>query len=370
MILDFFKLSINNLRKKKVRSWLTIIGIVLGTLTIVALIALGQGMQNAVEDQVLKIAGNKLRVVPGSLQGPPIGREDITIKDVEQIKRIPGVDYVSEFLINNAIIEFSKEEKSIGVVGVNPKIIKKDDEDLNIKLLSGRHIVPSDNNVAIIGYYVANDFFEKKINSKNSIIIGGKKYKVIGIYKKTGSQILDNSIRIPLLTAQRQFDQKNIVSLITVKANKGILYDDLAESIIKKLKRTRDDENFEVYTAQSIMNQINNILDIIKAILISIASISLFVGALGIMNSMFTSVYERTKEIGIMKALGAKNINIFTIILIDSGIMGLIGGVIGVIFGYLFAFLISFGAKLGGFNLLTITFDYPLLFYNQLYCRS
>lgn len=363
MIFDYFRMSFKYLAKKKLRAWLTIIGIILGTTTIVALIALGEGMQNAVEDQVLKIAGTKLRVVPGSLQGPPIGRTDITEKDAEAIDSIPGVEYVYPILLNRGSVDFGREEETVSVVGALPDKQPEDDAALGFVLTDGRDFVPSDTKVAHVGWEVANEIFDKPIRINNKLEIEGVKFKVVGLFKKSGSQAFDGSIRIPMDEAQDLFDQKELYSIITVKAAEGFDNVELADKIVSKLKRTRNDENFEVFTAEALIDQINGILDIVKWILVAIAAISLFVGSLGIMNSMFTSVYERTLEIGIMKAIGARNGDVLTMILIDSGIMGLVGGAIGVICGYFLAFLIQIGAAAGGFDLLTVSLNLDLVLY-------
>ena len=163
--------------------------------------------------------------------------------------------------------------------------------------------------------------------------------------------------------ARSLFDKPDVVNTITVAIQPGEEIDEVAARVKSRLEKTRSKDDFEVFTPAQLLNQLSTILDVVRAILVAIAAISLFVGAVGIMNSMYTSVLERTRDIGVFKAIGAKNSDIFQLFVVEAGFIGLTGGVIGSLFGFGIAKAIEVGAAIAGFNLLAIRLDpYLLLF--------
>ncbi|HLF53948.1 MAG TPA: FtsX-like permease family protein, partial [Candidatus Nanoarchaeia archaeon] len=191
-------------------------------------------------------------------------------------------------------------------------------------------------------------------------------FKIIGILKETGNSQDDNQINIPLDTAREIFDKPNDVDVIIAQVKSPDDIPLLQEKIERELESERDDTNFQVVTATQILEQINQVLGIIQFVLVGIAAISLIVGGIGIMNSMYTSVLERTKDIGIMKAIGAKNLDIFEIFLIESGLIGLVGGLFGTILGSVIALIIGQFSKNAGF-LLNIKIEFLVLVFGLLF---
>ncbi|MBU0762661.1 MAG: ABC transporter permease, partial [Candidatus Altiarchaeota archaeon] len=209
----------------------------------------------------------------------------------------------------------------------------------------GRYLTPSDKYKAIVGRVLAEDHFEKPINRGDKIIINGTSFEVVGFNKKTGNPAHDLKVVIPIDVLRDMYGAGDEVTMITAKVKEGFNLSQSADNVKDSLRRARDvkrdEEDFTVQTAQNILETFNAILGVVQVVLSGIAAISLVVGGLGIMTTMYTSVLERTRQIGIMKAVGAKNEDIMLLFLIESGVLGLTGGVIGVLLGL----GISFGAS-------------------------
>jgi putative ABC transport system permease protein len=356
MIRDYVQFAIKNLIKRKLRTWLTTLGIIIGIATIVSLMVIGQGMENAIEETFQKLGISSIRVVPEGLAGPPTAEMGLDRKDAEFIEGIIGVDYVDQVLLNYANVDFGTETQFIETVSFDTSIGSKGLGDLDLKPIEGRLFELNEVGTITVGNTVAKKLFDKEMFARNSVKINDKKFRVIGVFEKTGTDI-DNRIMMPLETARDLFDKPNIVNVIVVKAQDGIDLNTLAERIEEKLERKRGDDDFKVYTPEKLIAQVQGIFAAVSVVLVAIAAISLLVGGIGIMNSMFTAVLERTKEIGIMKAIGATNGIILFNFLIESSTMGLIGGVIGTIIGYAIGLGIGLIAKLTGTVTLSIRFE-------------
>lgn len=365
MIKDYFSYALRNLKYRQLRSWLTILGIVIGIAAIVGLIQLGEGMDNAINEQFQKLGINSIRVVPKGFTGPMSGSEGLTESDVKVIEKIPGVDYAESILFKRAEVEFSNEIDYMQVTGTPISQSEKVVADLDLTFESGRRFQQGEMGVVMIGYNIAHEKFDKDVAVRNGLIIEGKKFKVVGIMEKTGT--VDDTIYMPLDEMRDLFGDKESVSAIRVKLQDGQDMDDVAKSIENRLERARNDDLFEVFTPEQLLSQIGSILTIIQFILVGIAAISLLVGGVGIMNSMYTSVKERTRDIGIMKALGATNGKIAGMFLAEAGMIGSIGGILGIILGNMLAFSVEGIAKQFGFVLLSIRADYTLMLFALLF---
>ncbi|MBI3033031.1 ABC transporter permease [Candidatus Woesearchaeota archaeon] len=362
MFKDCTLLALKNIRRRKLRSWLTVIGIVIGIATIVALLMLGEGMQQALQDQFDKMGVSSIRVVPEGLRGPPSGDKGFNETDAQLVEGIVGVDYVDRILLNFAPVIFSNEEEYLMVLAYDTNLGQKGLVDTDLKPIAGRFFEKKDHDVALIGYDVAYELFDKDVRVKNKISINNKPFEVIGIIEPTGID-LDKQVYIPLENARELFNKPDFVNVIRVQVQPGIDKEKLVEKIKQKLERKRGSEDFDVFTPDQILRQFLSILDVVKAVLAGIAFISLIVGAVGIMNTMYTSVLERTREIGIMKAIGARNSLVLLLFVLESGIIGLVGGLLGVILGIVIAFGIGFGAAAAGFPFLHITINSGLIIF-------
>jgi len=366
---DIFVLALDNLKERQLRSWLTIIGIVIGIAAVVTLIFIGNGLENAIQAQFSKMGISNVRVAPGNLRGPPTGSLGFNNSIISQIERVKSVEYVNPVLLNFANVEYANEEGYFMAVGYDTKLSDKGFLDADLKLSEGRFFNPDEKGGAIIGYKMAKDFFKKDILSKNTIKINGVQFKVIGIFDSTGTDI-DSRVYLPLDTARELFGKPNTVNVMTVKIKDGIDVEKAAEDIRVMLRKSYEEEEFVVFTPEQLLSQLKNILGAIKILLSGIAAISLVVGGIGIMNSMFTSVLERRREIGIMKAVGAKNRDVLLLFLIESGMIGLIGGLIGIGLGISVAKSVELIAAQLGFSLLSVGLDYGVMAFMLLFSFS
>ncbi|MFH1182369.1 MAG: FtsX-like permease family protein, partial [Candidatus Woesearchaeota archaeon] len=299
---------------------------------------------------------SNIRVIPAGLQGTPGPGQVIPNSMIEKTESIKGVEYVDAVLTDSKAVEFGNEKKYLSIVGYDPKLGAKGFADVDIDLVEGRYFSPGEGMSAIIGYGVAHDAFDKEIQLKNAISIDEVKFKVVGIFEKTGIDF-DNRVYLPLKEARDMTGQQDSVNALVVKVQSGIDTEEEAAVIKDQLSKSFDKDSFDVMTPKQILERIGQILGIVSTILGGIAAISLLVGAIGIMNSMFTSVLERTREIGLMKAIGARNSQIFSIFLIESGFMGLSGGAMGAALGSGIALLAGLAAQAANVPLIGLHVD-------------
>ncbi len=361
MITDYLRFSFNNLKHRKLRSWLTILGIVIGVGAIIALITISQGLQNAIQEQFEAFGANRLLISSQGFQGPGSQSEGLTTKDVDTIKKISEFKYVTPTIFRTSEIKRRDETKFTFIQSLPAEDYATAFEDVDIDVEQGRQFRKGDMFVAILGSRAATDLFKTELRLRNTLTIEGEDFKIIGIYEEVGNSQDDNAIHTPLEAAREIFNEPEKVDVIIAQAKTGVDLKLLQEKTERQLENARGDENFQVVTGAQIAEQINQILGVVQIVLVGIATISLVVGGIGIMNSMYTSVLERTKEIGVMKAIGARNSDVLILFLMESGMLGLVGGVFGVLLGTGIAKLVGFFAKQAGFGLLAIKIQIGLL---------
>ncbi|RLE39221.1 hypothetical protein DRJ17_01720 [Candidatus Woesearchaeota archaeon] len=354
----YFHVVWRNIQSRKLRSWLTVIGIVIGITAITSLYFLGQGLENAIIAQFQNFGSRQIMVVPKGLMGLPIEARGLTLDDEDALQSIKEFDYIRGVLFQFGKISFKRIETYSTVLGIPEDIMERRMRDLNIEIVDGKSLEETGKFSAVIGNKVATDLFDnKEIKVGNSIFIEDVKFKVVGILEKTGSRFQDRQIIIPFRTAREIFKTNDDVNVIVGAVRNIEDVPVIKEKIEHILEKKRGDNDFMVITPDEILRQINTILGIVRYIVIGISVIALLVGAIGIMNSMFTSVLQRTREIGIMKAIGAKNSDIMLIFLIESGFIGLTGGVIGIFIGSVLALIVQYVATYFDVGLLKVHID-------------
>ena len=369
MIKDYFVIPWKEIRRRKLRSWLTLIGVFIGIAAIVSLITLGQGLQNAIEGQFESLGKDKLFITPkgGTFGGlgssVKLTSDDIdVVRDVNGIKLVTGMGYTSGRYEFNDIVRYNY------VMGIStvPEERALTGESQSWKLAAGRMIQKGDNLKIVLGWaYTQTDLFDKKLGIGDKILLNDRKFEIVGFLEKIGSPPDDASGIIPIDTFASIYDQKDDFGYVIAQTDKGEDPSQVAEDVKKELRKSRDvkedEEDFDIQTPEQLLSSFGDILNIVQIVLIGIAAISLLVGGVGIMNTMYTSVLQRTKEIGVMKAIGARNENILLLILVESGFYGLGGGLVGVTIGIIIAKLVEFAFIYAvGPAFLVITID-PLL---------
>jgi putative ABC transport system permease protein len=342
MKFEFISLAFINLKQRKVRSVLTIIGIFIGIAAVVALITLSQGMQNAISEQFIGLGSDKLVVqAAGGGFGPPGTAVTVPLKkkDEKVIDSINGVELALGRLIRIVELDFKKEQKFTYAVTVpdTEEEIELVIEANDYQIEEGRFLDKKSKNLVVLGYDVAHGLFEKDIVIRENIIVQDKEFKVIGILKKSGNPQKDDSIVMPEASLREILNLGTEYDVIPVKVKTGQDVDKVSERISEELRKFRGveegKEDFTIQTPQQLLGALNNILMVLQGVLVGIAAISLIVGGVGIMNTMYTTVTERTKEIGIMKSVGARNLQILILFTAEAGTLGFVGGFVGVIVG-------------------------------------
>ena len=358
MLKELLRFALRNIRERKLRSSLTGIGVVISVAAIVALLSISGSLQTAIAEQFAKMGANRIFVmVPG---GQPGTRSGLTTKDVEVLERMPEFAYVTPALfISSAKVESGKDAVAPRIVGWKYDHLDKRLADYDFKFKEGAFFRKGQSRAVVLGHNVAKaeEFFSRDIHIRHQLTINGEKFDVVGVLESFGNSEDDNQMYMPLETMRELFDKPDEVSFIDATLIPGQDADAVAAKVKRALKRSRNDENFEVMTPAQMLKFLNTILGIVQGVLVSVAAISLLVGAVGIMNSMYTAVLERTKEIGIMKSIGATNSAILFLFIIEAGIIGFVGGVWGTLLGNLISLGVSGAAAAGGFSIMKYHFE-------------
>ena len=355
-IKEYFKLATRNIRTRKLRNWLTILGIVVGIFLVVALISLSTGMKNSIMKQLNALGGEIILVTPGAIDDPMMtfaGGQKLSREDIRAVKEIRDVEVALPTDQQAQFMRFNNVQKSVFLVGMPW------DEGMDFltnfqgwSLQEGRWLYEGKREL-IIGNLVADkDFFGRTLKASDTVVVNGRKLKVAGVLNSFGNRNDDTSVYVdwPIyqeITGQRE----GSAFVIMVKPKEGVSPDNLAEQIkekldeVRKRKRGQDVSDFSVITSEKMSSIAGGITGVIQAAVMIFAFISILVGGMGITNTMYTAVRERTREIGLMKAIGATNKAVITIFLIESGIIGLIGGAGGVSLGLIVAKLLEYYGK-------------------------
>ncbi len=346
---------------RRLRSILTIIAVVIGIATIVALFLISDGLLNYVEDVFMTMGINTIFIFPVSFQGganQTISRvsEDIKItqSDLRLIEKIPEIDYAIGFSFRTAKYEYKGEESYQFVIMVDPKLADKTFEIMDIGVREGKSLQGREGAEIVVGSYFADKLFKEPIKVGQKIKIQDKEFKVIGILEPVENMQDDSQAYITMNSGRELFDTGETLDQIYASVKPE--YDPLVvqKEIEKRLEKKHGKNKFFIITAKQVLTMIKTVLGLLQTILVSIGLISIVVGSIGIMNSIYTSVIERTREIGILKSLGAKKEDIYFIFTFESLVLSLIGGIIGLGLGIGIAKFVEYYAASQAFITLNI----------------
>ena len=332
----------------KIRSWLTILGIVIGVASVIAIMSIGAGLQQSMTDQLGGLGGDILTLTAGSSSSTSMfggGRflskfsSDIATDeepileriDIQALKAIPNIESIDTQISGNVDVSYLGKSGSIKLTGVDQKVWAR----ITIaKVNEGRMLDSADQNVVVIGGRLAESYFDKPIGINQMITIEENVFRGIGILDDSST-----SIYMPIQMAYQMLDDKEngIYDSIIIK----VKYEDILNETLGKIEAklmlvrhvTEKTKDFSISSSADLQKTRSEMLSSMNAFLLAIAAVSLIVGAVGVANTMFTSVLEKTKQIGIMKAIGARNKDIMLIFLFNAALIGLVGGFIGIIFG-------------------------------------
>ncbi|HJX45599.1 MAG TPA: ABC transporter permease [Patescibacteria group bacterium] len=338
-LIHLIKTAFIDLNRSRIRTFLTALGILIGVMSVVMLIALGLGLKNYIEKQFESLGANLIMIMPGSGFGGQGGFGPGLVtgarfdeKDVNSLKRIPNVRYTVPLYFKSTKVDTGGEAKFGYLMGVNEDYFSL----MNTQLLEGEIFSKSElqsrAKIAVLGEKIADELFDTPQDAVGkNIRFDEQRFKIIGVIKKSGDNEQDNSIIIPYKTTFGSInpDKTFWAIYLGVESEKDI--EAVKAKAKEALTKRYEDDDFSVSEQSEILSTINQIFTIINSVLVAIGSISLIVGGIGIMNIMYASVTERTKEIGIRRAVGATEKDILLQFLTESVILSVFGGIMGLI---------------------------------------
>lgn len=333
----------------KLRSWLTILGIVIGVAAVIAIVSMGEGMQQTMSAQLSGLGGDIVTISPGFSRGGGMfgmrggaggtsGGAQATDKeivlgrsDLQALKGIPDIAMIDTNIRGSVEVSYLGKKGTVSVTGVDQRIWS---QITTLKIKTGRMLDSADQNVIVIGGRLASSYFDQPVGINKMVTIEGSAFRVVGILDDQSTNIY-----MPIQMAYQVIDDKtnDIYDSLVVK----IKNEDQLEEVIAKIESklmiarhvTQKNKDFSISSRKEMQQTRSDTMSAMNTFLLAIAAVSLIVGSVGIANTMFTSVLEKTKEIGIMKAIGARNNDILLIFLFNAAFIGLVGGVIGIILG-------------------------------------
>ena len=376
------KTTIKDLLSRKGRSFLTILGIIIGVAGVIIIISLGAGAQSLVLGQVTKLGSNLVGVLPGKSneKGPPasvfgIQIKTLTTNDVEAISnksKVPYVTDVASFVRSSATVIAGRESVDTSFTATDGSYPRVQNIEMEKGVFFSDEEAKSSSNVIVLGYDVATNLFPNgdelgqivkiqmpsKNNTPEDVGVNSIPFRVIGVQKKLGNaafQNQDDQVFIPFSIGQRQLLGIDYVQFIRAKVDNA---DNVPSTIldINRVLREQhritnpDNDDFSVRDLADAVKLLTGITDTLRIFLGLMAGISLIVGGIGIMNIMLVTVSERTREIGLRKAIGATSMQIRNQFLFEAVILTLSGGVIGIIFGIFISYVIALGARFAGYD--------------------
>ncbi len=356
---DPLKISYRTLSASKLRFFLTVLGVVIGVASVILVMAIGASAQKLVLSQIENVGSNLIAILPGASEekGPPasvlgVVTTSLTYDDLEALRvrrNVPHLSAVSGYVTGTGTAEFQSTSLEASFQGVSPDLIGIE----NIHLASGRFFFPEEemdlSRVMVLGATRAKELFADRNPIGETVTLKKISFKVIGVLEERGSAAFsspDDLIYVPLGTAQKLLLGINYLNFARAKIDNPLNIErSIADMSILLRKRhdmkDNEESDFSIRSTEAALGILTTITDILKYFLLAIASISLLVGGVGIMNSMLISVSQRVREVGLRKAVGAQKNHIILQFLIESSFITIVGGIIGIVCGVLVAYLAS-----------------------------
>lgn len=364
-LLSALKLSLTSLRANKKRAFITMLGIIIGVGSVIVIMSVGAGAQSLIINEINSFGSNLVGVLPGASdeKGPPASVFGITIttlklKELDDILKIPHVVAGTAYVRGTETMSHGNLKTDSTYIGVNAELLAVESGTVEFGRFFTADEVKGLGRVVVLGYTVKQELFDNDDALGEEIKIKRENFKVIGVMEKLGTQAFENKddlVYIPITTAQKIMLGINHVSLLRAKVDSADNMAFVTEEIKKTIRANHGinnpiNDDFSVRSLDQALDMVSNITSAIKFFLAGIAAISLLVGGIGIMNIMLMNVTERTREIGLRKAVGATRRHILNQFLTEAVALTLIGGLLGLLGGIIFSLLIATGAKIAGYN--------------------
>ncbi|MGE5263787.1 MAG: ABC transporter permease [Acidobacteriota bacterium] len=368
-VTESLRIAMRSISSNKMRSGLTMLGIIIGVMAVIAMLSIGRGAQTAITNQINSIGTNLLYVRPGATQQAGVRSAEgsaatLTMEDGQALVGLPNVVAVAPEVDSFGQVAYLGNNANGRILGVTPEY----EDAMNVTLGDGDFVtaanVTARSAVAVLGAQIATQLFDTGSPVGQSIRINGQSFRVIGVMQAkggTGFLNVDTQIYVPITTAMSrlsrggQFRGGNSVQVLNIKITDPSVQNDVVQSISEVLDQRHHvaQDDFNIQSQQDILNTANQVTGVLTIFLGGVAAVSLVVGGIGIMNIMLVSVTERTREIGIRKAIGAHKRDIMAQFLTEATILSLGGGLLGILAGAIIARLIS-GVQLGTTTLNTV----------------
>lgn len=325
MILGLGKLAVRNTLRRGKKSWITIIAVLIGISAVVSLVSLGQGLEKAITEEFEDLGADNVYV-----------SGNIDQDDLQIVQDSRGVDDAGAYLTSTELVEFNGESQYVNIYGVQLDKIDLIFSGQGWSVEEGRQLRRTDRTSVLLGPSFEENFDDNPM-IRSQIKLNNTFFRVTG-FISAGDPQAQNSMITGLETLREISDfNDEEVSTIVVRLENGFTQGEVQENIEEELRRDRGieegEEDFSTRTPQDILNSLTSILGIVQGIVVGLASIALFVGGVGIMNTMYMAINERTQEIGVLKAIGASEKDIRVLFLMEAGLIGFIGGLIGIVVG-------------------------------------
>ncbi len=334
---EAWRVAVAALVANKLRSALTTIGVVIGVASVVALVAIGSGAKAEVESQVQGLGSNLLLVVPGELQfGSAPTSSRLTLDDVELVGRAVGdPSRVAATVSSGETARVGAASAFVNVNGTTETTV----EVFTRAVARGTYLRASDvdarRRVVVVGAQTARDLFGERDPLGRQVTLAGVRFRVVGVFAEAGSAFgvsQDTEVHVPITAAQRLFGVQRVDAL-AVKAPDVETIDALGDRVVAALEAEHPDTTFSAVTQEQILGVVGEILGLLTGVLAAIAGISLLVGGVGVSNIMLVSVRERTREIGLRKAVGARQRDVLLQFLLEAVLLTCVGGLVGIALG-------------------------------------
>jgi putative ABC transport system permease protein len=348
---DLVGLALSRLGTGKLRTALTMLGIIIGVASVVALVSVAQGATKGISDRLQSLGTNLITVRPGSsrtgaTRGAAGSATTLTLDDANALSGLAGVQAIAPELTTNKLIVAGSQNETARVVGTTPGYLSVFAYQIWVGSFLNSASVDHNLRIAVIGATTADNLQLTDKSIGTTILVGGLPFDLVGIMQpKGGTATADDIVVIPLSTAHELFIGSNSVSAIGISATSQDAISDVSAEITSTLEQrhgiTTGVDDFSLTTQAQLLGTVSSVSDVLTLLLAGIASISLLVGGIGIMNIMLVSVRERTREIGIRKAIGARGRDILSQFLVEALALSLAGGVIGIGVGVVASFAIG-----------------------------
>jgi putative ABC transport system permease protein len=341
--IDIMGLAAESLRLHKLRTGLTLTGIAIGVTAVLLLTALGEAAKGYVVNEFAGIGTNLVIVLPGKVEtsgtSPTFGGtvRDLTIDDVEALRRrVPAARQVAEISIGTAAFDYGGRSRTVRIIGATAEYAQV----RNLKVAAGQFIQPGDpregDRVAVIGQVLQREVFQGENPLGKSVRIGDMRFRVIGVLASKGETMgfnMDDIAIVPVATGLKMFNQSSLFRVMVQAIDPSAIPAVMKQTRDVLLERHDRDEDFTLITQDAMLKTFGRIIDSLTMALAGIAAISLAVAGIGIMNVMLVSVSERTTEVGLLKALGARRKQILSVFMMEALSLSVIGALIGIVFG-------------------------------------